>query len=328
VKRRLLLILLIPVLVIVAPIALAIGILRAAEIDVPSVLQSLVGTAAIPQGLVDAYALLRFPLHLVFVALIFFLAWLLSRASWGLAGLILRATGYSPDRERPVPDDTDVAPITPERRRLTVQQLLAGFINFIVFTVAVILAVSQFVDLTNLAVVATIAANAFGFAARDYIGDLLNGVSNIFEDRFYVGDNISIFRVGDTLEGTVEGVTVRTISLRTRGGELIIVPQGEVRILRNYARGSFTGVDITCRVAPTDLPAAMTLLLALGEEAPALLPDIIEPWTLVAEDGELGSASAIKIHARARYAHGAGLRLQIMMLVEERLSAAGISLAA
>jgi small conductance mechanosensitive channel len=326
VKRRLLLILLIPVLIIVAPIALAIGILRAADIDVPSVLQSMAG-ATIPQSLVDAYGLLRFPLHLIFVAVIFFLAWLFSRASWGLAGLILRATGYSPDRERPAPVEADTGPVTPERRRLTVQQLLAGFINFIVFTVAVILAISQFVDLTNLAVVATIIANAFGFAARDYIGDLLNGVSNIFEDRFYVGDNISIFRVGDTLEGTVEGVTVRTLNLRTRGGELIIVPQGEVRILRNYTRGSFTGVDVTCRVTPADLPAAMTLLLALGEEAPALLPDIIEPWTVIAEDGELGSASAIKIHARARYAHGAGLRLQIMMLVEEQLSAAGINLA-
>jgi hypothetical protein len=119
-KRRLLLILLIPVLIIVAPIALAIGILRAAEIDVPSVLQSMVGTAAIPQGLVDAYGLLRFPLHLIFVAVIFFLAWLLSRASWGLAGLILRATGYSPARQQPAPVDTDAGYITPERRRLTV----------------------------------------------------------------------------------------------------------------------------------------------------------------------------------------------------------------
>jgi hypothetical protein len=121
---------------------------------------------------------------------------------------------------------------------------------------------------------------------------------------------------------------VRTLSLRTRGGELINVPQGEVRILRNFTRGSFTGVDVTCRINPTDLPAALTILLALGEEAPAILPDIIEPWTVIAEDGELGSASLIRIHTRVQYSHGADLRLQIMVLVEEKLSAAGISLAA
>jgi small conductance mechanosensitive channel len=324
-KRRLLLILLIPIIVLVAPIALAIGILRAADIDVPGVLQSMAG-ATIPQSLVDAYGLLRFPLHLVFIGVVFFLAWLVSRASWGLAGLILRATGYGSDREPVAPTGAETG-ISPERRRTTVQQLLSGLISTTAFIVAGILAITQFVDISNLAVVATIAANAFGFAARDYIGDLLNGVSNIFENRFNVGDNVAIFRVGDEIEGTVEGVTVRMLSLRTRGGELINVPQGEVRILRNYTRGSFTGVDVTCRVAPADLPAAMVVLLALGEEAPALLPDIIGPWTLVAEDGELGSAAAIKIHARARYAHGAGLRLQIMMLVEERLSAAGINLA-
>jgi small conductance mechanosensitive channel len=277
---------------------------------------------------VDAYSLLRFPLHLVFIAVVFFLAWSVSRISWGLAGLILRAAGYSSTREQAASDDTNAAFISPERRRLTVQQLVVGLINTTAFTVAAILAVTQFVDISNLAVVATIAANAFGFAARDYIGDLLNGVSNIFENRFNVGDNVCVFKVGDNIEGTVEAVTVRTLSLRTRGGELINVPQGEVRILRNYTRGSFTGVDVTCRVAPADLPAAMVVLLALAEEAPALLPDINEPWTLVAEDGTLGSAAAIRIHAQGRYAHGAGLRLQIMMLVEERLSAAGISLAA
>jgi small-conductance mechanosensitive channel len=195
------------------------------------------------------------------------------------------------------------------------------------FTLAGLLALGQFFALSNLAVVATIGANAFGFAARDYIGDLLNGLSNIFEDRFNVGDSVAVFRVGDQVEGVVEAVTVRTLSLRTRGGELINVPQGEVRILRNFTRGSYSGTDVICRVPPAHLPAAMAELQALGEEAPALLPDLIAPWTLVAYDGTLGSAAEIRIHAQAQYGHGAGLRLRMMMLIEARLSAAGIPLA-
>jgi small-conductance mechanosensitive channel len=327
-KKRLTLIFLIAVMVIVAPVALAIGILRTASIDVPSLLQAMVGQAAIPQSLVEWYGLLRFPLHVVFVIVVFFMAWLVSRGSYRFAGFILRLSGYRTNLDSVSGEEGEMAAPSPELRRLTVQQLVAGVINAAAFTVATILSLSQFFDLSNLAIVATIAANAFGFAARDYIGDLLNGISNIFENRFNVGDNVAVFRVGDKIEGTVEGVTVRTLSLRTRGGELINVPQGEVRILRNFTRGSFTGADVTCRVMPADLPAAMTILLALGEEAPSLLPDIIEPWTLVAEDGEMGSATAIRIHARARYAHGAGLRLRIMTLIQERLSAAGISLAA
>ncbi len=325
--KRLGLVLLIAVMIIIAPAAVAIGILRAANIDVPGLLQSMAGSAEIPPALVELYGPLRFPLHVVFVIFILLIAWLISRGSYRLAGFILRLTGANLGPEQAPDDADDPASYSPQRRSLTVQQLLAGVISGSAFLVASLLSLTQFIDISNLAIVTTIAANAFGFAARDYIGDLLNGVSNIFENRFNVGDNVAIFKVGDKIEGTVEGVTVRTLSLRTRGGELINVPQGEVRILRNFTRGSFTGVDVTCRVMPADLPQAMTILLALGEEAPALLADIFEPWTLVAQDGEMGSATTIKIHARARYAYGAGLRLRIMMLIQDRLSAGGISLA-
>lgn len=326
--KRLVFVLLIAVIIIIAPAAVAIGILRAADIDVPGLLQSMAGSAEIPPALVELYGPLRFPLHVVFIIFIFFIAWLISRGSYRLAGFIIRLTGTNLGLDQTLEDMDDPASHSPHRRSLTVQQLLAGVITGTAFVVALILSLTQFIDISNLAIVTTISANAFGFAARDYIGDLLNGVSNIFENRFNVGDNVAVFKVGDKIEGTVEGVTVRTLSLRTRGGELINVPQGEVRILRNFTRGSFTGVDVTCMIMPADLPDAMTILLALAEEAPSLLEDIFEPWTLVAEDGEMGSATAIKIHARARFGHGAGLRLRIMTLIQERLSAAGINLAA
>ena len=36
--------------------------------------------------------------------------------------------------------------------------------------------------------------------------------------------------------------------------------------------------DVICRVRANDLPAAMAELHRLGQDAPALLPDLIEPW--------------------------------------------------
>lgn len=328
-KRRLLAVLLIPPLVLVGLTALAIGTLRAANINDLSVVESIIGTSPLAQAVVGNFHLIRLPLQIIFVVLMFVLAWLLSRISNRLAGWLLIAAGYEADRA--VVDRGDGEPLTPrlvERRRQTVQQLIAGFITGSGFVLAFLLSVGQFFSLSNLAIVATVAANAFGFAARDFVGDLLNGVSNIFENRFNVGDNISIFRVGDKIEGVVERVTVRTLSIRTRYGELINVPQGEVRILLNYTRGSYSGVDVICKVAAADLPAAMAELLALGQEAPALLPESIEPWTVISRDGALGSAAEIRIHARAHYGHGAGLRLRIMILIEQRLREAGISLAA
>lgn len=329
-KRRLVLVFLLLILIFFAPAALALGILRAANVNVLPVLQSMAAANESFQFLVDYYGLLRLPLHLIFISVVFFAAWLITRISWQLSGWILRATRLGSDYYRAVrqgPATFAALPADEERRLHTMQELGAGVINLSAFVVAGVLAASQFFSLSNLAIIATVAANAFGFAARDYIGDLLNGLSNIFEDRFNVGDNVAIFRVGEKVEGVVERVSVRMLSLRTRGGELINVPQGEVRIMRNYSRGSFSGINVTCRVAAVDLPEAMAALEGLGREAPSLLPDLLEPWTLTSRDGALGSAAEIFIHAKARYGYGAGLRLRVMMLIEERLSAAGVALA-
>ena len=105
------------------------------------------------------------------------------------------------------------------------------------------------------------------------------------------------------------------------------MPQGVVRILRNYSRGSFTGTHVVVLVAPTDLPQALSVLLGLAEEATGLLPDLLEPWKVVGHDGQLGGAAELHIHARARYGRGAELRLRIMTLVAERLAVAGVPLA-
>ncbi|MCZ2114884.1 MAG: mechanosensitive ion channel family protein [Anaerolineae bacterium] len=325
-KRRLSLILLAPAILLISLTALAIGLLRAASIDELNVLLTVFGSPEPPKFLRDNFGLIRFPLQLIFVVVIFLLAWYISRQSDRLAGWLLRAARYDAAGAPAGEDESGAGPDFIERRRRTVQQLVSGFITFIIFTLAIILAMSQFFSLSNLAIVATVGANAFGFAARDYIGDMLNGVSNIFENRFNVGDNVSIVRVSDKIEGVIERMSVRTLSIRTRAGELINVPQGEVRILRNYTRGSYTGVDVICKVRATDLPAAMAVLQELAQEAPERLPDCIAPWTLVSRDGVLGGAAEIRIHAKADYGYGAGLRLRIMILVEERLSAAGIPL--
>ena len=326
-RRRLILLILIPLLVILGLTALVVGVLRAANISDVTLLESVIGSSPTAQALVTYFPLVRFPLQLVFVVVVFGLAWLVSRVSDRLAGRLLNMAGY--DTNRPAADDppamdSDLATLV-TRRRETVLQLASGFISFIAFTVALLMAAGQFFSLTNMALVVTVAINAFGFAARDYIGDMLNGISNIFENRFNIGDNVQIFRVGDKLEGIIEHITVRTLSIRTRTGELINVPQGEVRTLLNYTRGSYSGVDVIVKVAAADLPEAMAELLMLAQDAPDLLPDCIEPWSVIARDGTLGSAADIRIHAKARYGYGAGLRLRIMMLAEERLAAAGIS---
>jgi small conductance mechanosensitive channel len=325
--RRVLFIILLIVAVVIGLSAAAAALFRLADINPVAILESLIGPSADTNRLEQILNALAVPIDIVLVMLGFLLAFVISKFSRRLADWILGAASvakhsldgdeYDPRRFRLV-----------SARRVTLQQLVASLITFTAFTVASVFALTRFFSLTNLALFATILANALGFAARDYVGDVLNGISNLFEDRFDVGDNVEIVRLEDDVQGVVEEVNIRTLSLRTRSGELIVVPQGQVRILRNFTRGAFTGTDVTVRVAAGDLARAMTLLVGLSFEAPDLLPDLLEPFDVNSQAGTVSTVSELVLHAKATYGRGSKLRLELMSLVQQRLEAADIALAA
>lgn len=322
-RRRLLGFILIPLLVIAV---LAIGsaaLLQKAKINVAALLESVIGPSPALDNLETALVTLRVPLDLLLIALAFLMAFIVSRLSHRISGWFFSVAALG----RPATELTEIQVESRTARRTTSQQLVASLISFAAFTLASIFALSQFVSITNLAILATVLANAFGFAARDYIGDLLNGISNLFEDRFDIGDNIEIVRQEDDILGVVEQINIRTMSLRTRKGELVIVPQGQVRIIRNFTRGAFTGTDVTVAVDATYLVEAMNILVELGAEAPALIGDLLEPWRVISQEGKVNTVSELVIYAKAAYGRGAQLRLQIMSLAQQRLAAAGIPLA-
>jgi hypothetical protein len=75
------------------------------------------------------------------------------------------------------------------------------------------------------------------------------GISFIFEDTFDVGEKVEILNV----EGVIEAVNLRTSTLRAPTGELYIVPNGEIRLIRNFSRGRFSITKITLKLAGEDL---------------------------------------------------------------------------
>jgi small conductance mechanosensitive channel len=326
--RRILLLIFLPFLVVALVAALVVGVLQAAEIDITRLVTTVFGTGETARAVANLIDLFSVPIRIAVTAALFLVAWLVARGSWRVAGWLV-GLPFLRERDRPEEPAAGEATAPPQglpgqRRRNTLRYLVASLISITAYLVAAILAFGQFISLTNLAIVATILANAFGFAARDFIGDLLNGLSNIFEDRFDLGERVQVVRVGDAVEGVVEKLTVRTVSIRTRTGELIIVPQGEIRILRNYSRGSFTGTSVSISVSAGDLSPAMSLLQKLGDEAPSVLPDLIEPWRVISEDGSVRGTADLTIYARAEYGRGAELRLKMLALIQERLAGAGI----
>ena len=332
-KHRLLLLILSPFILFLLLLSIVVGFISL-NLEVAAVAQQLSISLETARIAVLLFSCLAVPFQLLFVALLFALAFMIHRRSWRIAGALLGSRLLQGWIIRPsavvvsftAPDAGIQDPVMGRDHRHTVQQLVASIISVTVFSAAAILSLGQFVRLSSLAVLVTVITGGLAWGARTLISDLLSGISNIFEDNFDVGDKLEFAYAGKEIEGTVEKVTVRLAHLRAPTGELTIVPHGELRVLRNYSRSEFSGTTVTLLLRSKDLLPAVSLLQALAVEAPALLPDMLEPWRVLNREGELGAETDITLISKAVHGRGAALRLQMMALAVTRLNQAGIPL--
>jgi small conductance mechanosensitive channel len=187
-------------------------------------------------------------------------------------------------------------------------------------------ALGQFLSAETLALLAGLFTAAFSLGARPLIADTLAGISFIFEDNFDVGEKIEIASVTGQVEGVVETMNLQSTIVRAPTGELYVVPNSEIRILRNFSRGRFSTAHLTLKLATADLNEALPLLTQLGREAALLLPQLLGPWQVISEAGALGQHTELTLLSKARFCQAAELRPHLLALVQARLAEANIDL--
>jgi small conductance mechanosensitive channel len=244
------------------------------------------------------------------IFLYFLLAWIVHRLSQRLAPVLMRLFRFAP---RPYQ-------LRPERRR-TLQSLAASLVTFLAFLLAFLFSLNLFVDTDTLVWMVGLFSAAFGLGARPLISDFLTGIGFLFEDTFDVGEKVEVLGV----EGVVEEVNLRTTLLRSSSGELYVMPNGEIRVIRNFSRGRFSMASITLKIASADLARTLPLLEALGEEAVHLLPNLLEPWQVISKSGAIGQQTELTLVTKARFGMAAEMRPRLLALVQERLAAEGVA---
>ena len=249
--------------------------------------------------------------HAVYIVLFFLAAWIIHRLSRVLARRLVRLSRLTPKGRE----------IRPERRE-TLRSMLASVISFFAFAAATIASVGRFVTFDTLVWVVGLFSAAFGLSARPLISDVLAGIGLIFEDTFAVGEKVEILDI----EGIIEAVNLRTTWLRSPTGELYVLPNGEIRVVRNFSRGRFSIVKVTLKIAAVDINRALTILEELGNEAVVLLPNLLEPWQVLSESGVIGQQTELTLMAKARFGQAAEMRPRLLAVVQERLSENDIAL--
>lgn len=212
-----------------------------------------------------------------------------------------------------------------EQRDKTVASLLKSVVLYTVFFVAGLMVLESIgINTASLLAAAGVAGLAIGIGAQNLVKDVVSGFFIVFEGQFRVGDYVGI---GD-VRGFVEQTGLRTTWIRTYSGEVVIIPNGEVRTVTN-----FMGPEMRTMF---DVP------IAFEEDAEKVIGILEEAFERAKEAGELERLVAgpkvlgvshigeagfdLRIWARAEPLGQWALGRQLRKLVKETLDEHGIKL--
>lgn len=246
------------------------------------------------------FALLLLPLTLVFFRIF---AWIVQWVLWQAVRTRARVR-----RER----------IGAGRNR-TLRLLISSMANLIALLLTLIVVLLQFISAGTLATTLGLFSAGIGFAARPFISDVLGGLVLLFEDQFALGEKVEI---GDrNVVGVVEEVSLRTTHVRGEAGELWIVPNGDVRTLRNFSRAIFSPANVRLTVPTSQFEQALAILQQI-QAAPG--QDVLEAPEIISEEGQIGETTTLMLKVKAAYSHSPAVRQRLIAEIQHAMREQGL----
>jgi small-conductance mechanosensitive channel len=118
---------------------------------------------------------------------------------------------------------------------------------------------------------------AIGFGSQTLVKDIVSGVFFLADDAFRLGEYIEI----SGAKGTVEKISVRSVSLRHPRGSIATIPYGQIQKIQNFSR-DWVIEKLTFRVAfDTDVDKVKKIFKAIGQDLmqdEELAKSVLEPF--------------------------------------------------
>ncbi|NMB12371.1 MAG: mechanosensitive ion channel family protein [Firmicutes bacterium] len=207
------------------------------------------------------------------------------------------------------------------KRHRTLMNILKSAISYILYFVGGMTALDKLgVPTSSIVATAGIGGLAIGFGAQSLVKDVITGFFILMENQYSVGDYV---RVGD-VSGVVEDMGVRVTKLRDLGGELHIVPNGQIEQVTNYMGAAMRIVFDVQVPYEEDLERVKHILNDLFLQLQVEIPGLVEGPTILGVSDLTESAVAIRILARAQPMQQWGIERQIRGAIKERFDAEGI----
>lgn len=212
----------------------------------------------------------------------------------------------------------------PRTRLETLLPLLNGTAKVSIFVLSilmilVILDVNVWPLITGLSVFGL----AIGFGSQTLVKDVVSGLFFLLDDAFRLGEYIET----SGAKGTVERISVRSVSLRHPRGAIATIPYGQIGKIQNYSR-DWVIEKLVFRVAfDTDVDKVRKLFKQIGQEVasdPELSADLLEPFKsqgiASVEDGTLLVRGKFKARAGKQF----GIRKAVYLAVQRVFRENGI----
>lgn len=210
-----------------------------------------------------------------------------------------------------------------ERRYRTLTALSASVVRYVAYFIGAVMILEQLgFKTSSILTAAGIGGLAVGFGAQNLVRDVITGFFILFEDQFAVGDYVAI----GTREGIVEEVGLRVTRVRGFGGELYIIPNGQITEVTNYM-GPAMRVMFPVEIAyEADVDRAIRVLQALFDELKGTLASLVAGPTVLGVDNLGPSGVQILVWAQAKPMEQWAVARELKRAIKKRLDREGIEI--
>lgn len=135
---------------------------------------------------------------------------------------------------------------------------------------------------------------ALGIGARPFIEDIISGFFLLTQADIAIGDYVN---VGSGIEGEIEDIGFRVLTIRGKDGTLQIIPNGQVRTVINYSKGdAAVFIDIPVKNGQ-DIDTVIKILKSVLQELIEDKDVHVRPQSEVlgVQNIQVGNATTIRI---------------------------------
>lgn len=157
------------------------------------------------------------------------------------------------------------------RRAETVKGLITNIVRYVIVIFAAIFGLGILgADVLTVIASLGILALIIGFGAQSLIEDMFAGFFILFEDRYCVGDIISV----EGFRGTVKSIGIVTTQIEDAGGNIRSINNSNIRSMTNLSNAPSVAVVDVGIAYGADLQKAEQIVRTLCEKLPGLYPDL------------------------------------------------------